>query len=112
MEEKSIFDRPNQPFTGQQTLPNATAVLVLGILSIVLCFFGLVLSIIALVLAGKDSRLYRDSPELYTMGSYTNLKAGRICAIIGLIINVLLVLFYAAIIIFALSAGGAGWRNF
>lgn len=68
----------------QQSLPNSTAVLVLGILSIFGCCFygipGLVLSIIALVLAKSDAELYRQNPERFTQSSYNNLKAGRICA--------------------------------
>ena len=110
MEERSIFDQSGRPYNAQQPLPNATAVLVLGILSIVLCFIGVVLAIIALVLAGKDNRLYAASPEVYTPGSYNNLKTGRICSIIGLILNGLLCLFYAAVIIFALSVGVGGFH--
>ncbi|RYD59576.1 MAG: DUF4190 domain-containing protein [Sphingobacteriales bacterium] len=70
----------------QQPLPNATAVLVLGILSIPTCCcygMGLILGIIALVLAGKDRKRYREAPGMYTSGSLSNLNAGRICAIIG-----------------------------
>ncbi len=111
MEERSIFDQPRQQYNMQQPLPNATAVLVLGILSLVMCFVGVILAIISLVLANKDIKLYNASPEVYTPGSYSNLKSGRICAIIGLVLNVLLVLFYAAVVIFALSAGlGSTWR--
>lgn len=109
MEEKSIFDQPRQ-FNMQQPLQNATAVLVLGILSIVMCFIGLILSIIALVLANKDLRLYNASPEVYTVGSYNNLKAGRICAIIGLILNILVIVLYAIIIVFAIGANLGNWR--
>ena len=71
----------------KQPLPNATTVLVLGILSIVTCWCvgipGLVLGIIALVLSGKSKKLYMENPENYTEGSNKNLMAGRICAIIG-----------------------------
>ena len=109
IEEKSIFSQPNQPFNLQQPLPNATAVLVLGILSIVMCFVGVILGIIAVVLANKDLKLYNASPEVYSPGSYNNLKAGRICAIIGLILNALLVAFYAVILIFALSGAMGAW---
>jgi hypothetical protein len=76
----------------QRPLPNATAVLVLGIISIVGCFCdgvpGLICGIIALVLAGKDLKLYNADPTLYTPGSVSNLKSGRICAIIGVSISV------------------------
>jgi hypothetical protein len=91
-------DNLNQPPSGsifgserQQPLPNATTVLVLGIVSIVGCFcygiVGLVCGIIALALASKDMKLYQLAPELYTAASFSNLKAGRICAIIGTIIS-------------------------
>ncbi len=82
-----------------QNLPNATAVLVLGIISIVsCCVYGvpsLILGIIALVLAGKDSKLYMQDPGAYTISSYKNLKAGKTCAIIGLVMFGLLVLVVA-----------------
>ena len=111
MEERSIFDQPQQPYHVQQPLPNATAALVLGILSIVICFVGVVLGIIALVFANKDIKLYNASPESYTAVSYNNLKAGKTCAIIGLILNGLLILVYAGIFIFAITmAGSGGWR--
>ncbi|MFN4246384.1 MAG: CCC motif membrane protein [Flavipsychrobacter sp.] len=76
----------------QIALPNATAVLVLGIVSILLCCCyggGLVTSIIALLLAGKDTNRYIANPAMYTPGSYSNLKAGKICAIIAIIFSLM-----------------------
>jgi uncharacterized membrane-anchored protein len=87
----SVFN--DQP---QRNLPNATAVLVLGIISIILCCCyggGVITSIIALVLAGKDMKLYAATPMAYTASSYQNLKTGRICAIISLILNILFIVF-------------------
>lgn len=73
----------------KRNLPNATAVLVLGICSIVTfcCYgiFGLIFGIIALVLAGKDMKLYRAEPELYA--NYQNLNAGKIMAIVGVVLS-------------------------
>jgi hypothetical protein len=100
MEEKSIFDQPNQSFHNQQPLPNATAVLVLGILSIVICGIGL-------VLAKKDTQLYNAGMEIYAPSSYSNLKSGKICAVIGIILSGLFILFYGAILIFAVSTAGS-----
>lgn len=75
----------------QQTLPNATAVLVLGILSIVTCWCigipGLVMGIIAIVLSGRSKRLYFENSANYTESSYKNLNAGRVCAIIGTVFS-------------------------
>ena len=86
----------------QQSLPNATAVLVLGILSIVTCccygVIGLILSIVALVLSKKDRALYAANMSFYTESSFKNLNAGRVCAIIGLILNILLILFMGVMI--------------
>ena len=106
MEEKSIFDQPNRQYN-QQPLQNATAVLVLGILSLVICGIGVVLGIIGLVLANKDIKLYNANPEVYTIGSYNNIKAGRICAIIGLILQSLIVIFYIVWIAFIISLAGS-----
>jgi hypothetical protein len=86
----------NQPLNIQQDLPNSTAVLVLGIISIVSCwcwgFPGLICGIIALVLSSRSEKLYKDSPYLYRTGSVSNLKAGKICAIIGVCLSGILVL--------------------
>ena len=80
-----------------QPLPYSTAVLVLGIVSIVAVFctygiLGIALGIIGLVLAGNPMRLYDEHPEKYTEASYKNLKAGRICSIIGLSLGGLFIL--------------------
>lgn len=72
-------------------LPNATAVLVLGIVSILTCccygIVGLVFGIVALVLAQKDMKLYTANPELYK--NFSNLNVGRILAIIGVVMSAL-----------------------
>ena len=95
--------------TQKQNLPNATAVLVLGIISIIGCccygLIGTICGIIALVLASKDSRRYAATPQLFTTSSYNNLKAGRICAIIGTIISILYLI--AIIIIIAVMGFAA-----
>jgi hypothetical protein len=71
-------------------LPNASSVLVLGIVSIVLCWchgiIGLIIAIVALVLANRDLALYNQNPAKYTESSYNNLKTGRTVAIIGLVL--------------------------
>lgn len=96
----------------QQNLPNATAVLVLGIISIVGCFcygiVGIVCGIIALVLAKKDNRLYLVNPSMYKASSYSNLKAGKVCAIIGLIVSAIYLLL---VIIVVAMVGMAGLMN-
>jgi uncharacterized membrane protein len=74
-------------------LPNATAVLVLGIFSILTCCcygIGVVFGIIALFLAASDLKLYNASPERYS--NYNNLNVGRILAIIGVVLSVLMII--------------------
>ena len=78
----------------KQKLPNATAVIILGILSMVgcCCFYGavgLILGGIALFLANKDKKLYLENPELYS--NYSNIKTGKILAYIGIILSIIFV---------------------
>lgn len=85
---------------GDKTLPNATAVLVLGILSLVTCIFygiiGIILGVIALILHRKDKALYLSNPVVYEQ-SFKNSKAGNICAIIGVILSSLWILFFVVV---------------
>ena len=102
-------NQPNQIFNSpQQELPNATAVLVLGIVSIAGCFCygipGIICSIIALILAGKAKTIYQQNPDLYTPSSYKNMNAGRICAIIGISLSAL---YLIAIVIWLIAFGAS-----
>lgn len=98
-------------FQGSKNLPNATAVLVLGILSIVSCWLygiiGVILGIIAIVLHKKDKAVYETNPAMYEQ-SFKNSKAGNICGIIGLILSGLMLLYFVVIIgIFATAFSAA-----
>ncbi len=86
-------------------LPNATAVLVLGICSIVFsCFFvGMVLGIIGLTMASKGRKMNSENPELYE--GYGALNAGWIMSLIGTILGALYVIYW---IIIVAILGGAG----
>jgi hypothetical protein len=92
----------------QQILPNSTAILVLGIVSIVTCWcygiVGLVLSIVALALAGKAKALYQANPEMYTISSYNNMKAGKVMAIIAVCLSAL---YLIALFIYLVILGAA-----
>lgn len=103
-----IFNNP------KQELPNATAVLVLGIISIVGCFcygiVGTICGIIALVMAGKAKALYQSNPDLYTPSSFKNMNAGRICAIVGLSLSALYIIAIIIwLIVFGASLATAPW---
>lgn len=75
----------------KQQLPNSTLVLVMGILSIVGCCFysipGFIFGIVALVVGKKATNEYKEAPDNYT--GYENVKAGRIMAIIGIVLSLL-----------------------
>jgi len=86
----------------QQALPNASAVLVLGILSIILCCCyggGGILGIISLVLASRDEKLYQADPQKYLPGSIKNLRAGKVCSIVGLCLCAIYLLLIIIIIL-------------
>jgi uncharacterized membrane-anchored protein len=116
MNDQQNLITPNNNYNQQTNLSNASASLVLGIISIVtsLCYvsalIGVVCGIIGLVLANKDRSLYQSTPELYSSASYSQSNAGRTCSIIGLIIGGLWLLFWLIIIIFVGSMSLGSWR--
>lgn len=93
-------------FGGQQPVPNSVGVLVLGILSIVFCWcygiLAVIMGIISIVLAGQGEKAYMANPQAYTQSSYKNLKAGKICAIVGLSLGAVYILI---LIVYFIIAG-------
>lgn len=99
MEEKSyepVVNQAEEQTTNrvvfQESLPNSGLVLTLGILSIPSCCcfpIGLPLGIIAWVIGNKGVAKYKKEPELYTRSSFSNLNAGRVTAIVGVVLAVL-----------------------
>lgn len=100
--------QPQQQIITQMAVPNSAAVLVLGILSIVICWcyglVGIILGVIALVMSGKSEKLIRENSQRYTEGSIKNLRAGKICAIIGTSLSSVYFLF---VIIYLIIIGAA-----
>ncbi|MCW8980438.1 MULTISPECIES: CCC motif membrane protein [Altibacter] len=88
----------------KQKLPNATLILVFGIVSIVTCccygVLGLIFGIIAIVMAKKATAVYMANPEQYT--GYQNVKTGKILAIIGIVLNAI----YLGYVIFLFATLG------
>jgi hypothetical protein len=101
MENENLTNAPKRP------LPNGTASLVLGIISIVLCWcygiIGFITGVIGLILAIKDSKTYKDSPNSFTTSSINNYKAGLICSIIGTALSLLF------LVIFIVILNSVGW---
>lgn len=106
----------NKPKVFKEELPNSTTVLVLGILSLILCwcygFFGFILGIIAIALSAGPRRMYAENPDQYDPSSVKNLNAGRICGIIGVCIAsffiILVILFFIGVISAVSLAGLEG----
>jgi cbb3-type cytochrome oxidase subunit 3 len=94
----------------KRKLPNAIAVLVLGILSILTCWcygiVGLILGVVALVLAAQDMKKYNENPELYS--DVSNVNIGRILAIIGISLSTI----FLALVIYLFSLGADGMKDF
>lgn len=95
----------------KKDLPNATAVLVLGILSLVFCwcygFVGLILGILAVAIVSAPRKAYLEHPEEYTEISYKNLSAGRVCGIIGICVALAVVAF-VILVVLGVTALGVG----
>lgn len=91
----------------QEMLPKSVAVLVLGILSINFAFAygipGIIIAIIALNLAGKSKSYLLQNPGFYTQGSVKMYHAGRTCAIIGLCVSILMIVFFVIFFSFMIS---------
>jgi len=87
-------------------LPNATLIIVLGILGYLCCCFaglGIIPSGIAFSLATKSEKLYKENPEEYD--NYNVIKTGKIVALIALILSALMIVRF----IYVIST--VGWDN-
>jgi hypothetical protein len=81
----------------QEPLPGASTALTMGILSLVgtlVCCgpFGAIFGIIGLNNARKAERLYREAPDRYY--GYENLKSARVLSYIGIVLALLLLVFF------------------
>lgn len=98
----------NKNIVCRDDLPNATLILILGILSIFLSLnneiFGFFLTIVVLILSSRSLRLFRKKMDQYELSSYKRIVVGRICAIIGLLISIFA--FIIAILVFLGLFGG------
>jgi hypothetical protein len=72
----------------------------------------LVLSIIALVLASKDTMLYNANPTQYALASFNNLKAGKECSIIGLCFSSICMAYFVFLIILGMISGDSKIDSF
>ena len=91
---------------GTENVPYSISVLVLGICSIVTCgcygLPGLVCGIVALVQSKIGLTAYEENPSLYKEDSLKNLKAGKTCATIGVILSSI---FFMVILVYFITWG-------
>ena len=96
---------------GTENVPYSTSVLVLGICSIVTCgcygLPGLVCGIVALVQSKIGLTAYEENPSLYKEDSLKNLKAGKTCATIGVILSSI---FFMVILVYFITWGTLFFR--
>jgi len=79
----------------QKMIPYSVTAMVFGIVSIaVMCYFGWVAAIVALVLHSKAMKIYHENPPDYKESSLKMLRAAKITGIIGLIVSILAMIFY------------------
>jgi hypothetical protein len=95
-----------------RSIPNANAILVLGIISIVGCALygipGLVCGIIALSMFKKVKDTYLTDKQAYEV-SFKNANAGYVCAIIGTILSGI---YFLILVIAIIGAATGNFRSF
>ena len=106
-----LQEKSPSPNIQKVAVPNSQGVLILGIFSLVttVCcggigFVGLILGIVAVAMSAKAIQSYEQNPNAYLEGSFKNINAGRICGIIGICLNGLIIL---AGIIYLLIVGAS-----
>ncbi len=105
MSDLDVLDNASGSDNYPAGLPNASACLALGIISIATCWLyaipGVVCGIIALVLHQKDKKLYLSNRPKYEQ-SFKSSKAGFICGIIGLSLSAFMLIYF--IVVFSVLA--------
>lgn len=106
MENYQNYQQPEQHNNFMvQKLPNTTASIILGVVSIVCCctiVLGVVFSVIGFVLANKDLKLYSENPGQYI--GVENANTAKILNIIGFVLSVFSLIYS----IYSIMAVG-GW---
>lgn len=89
---------PNAPVSNSN---KATVALVCGILAIVFSFIpiaGIILGIVAIVFAGKATRMFGHSGKA---------TGGKVCGILGIVFSVLMIVFTVAVMMFGYSVASS-----
>ena len=108
-EQQTDFSLPPQKEYKRHVLrpkmiPYSVTAMVFGIVSImVLCYFGWVAAIVALVLYNKGMKIYNENPPDYKPGSLGMMRAAKITGIIGLILSIVVTLLYILYVVFIIG---------
>ena len=101
------MEQPSQPASSHGPLlsaPGAVAALVCGILSIVVCWIplvGLILGIVALVMASKAKAAAVREPDRFVPGGVR--VGGFVCGIIGTVFSGFYLIWWIFIVLFVVS---------
>lgn len=119
--EQTEFKQPEQEFIQtefkrtalkQKMIPHSITAMVFGIVSIaVMCYFGWVAAIVALVLYNKGMKIYNENPPDYKPSSLGMLRTAKICGIIGLIVSIVVTLFYILYIVLIIGLANYSGSN-
>lgn len=106
--ETNDFQNPSPKKEMNLPAPYSNAILTLGILSIITCcccngIIGIILSIIAIILATKSKREFKRNSDIYNEKTLGKVNAGRTCAIIGLTVGILMFVIAIILVYFALD---------
>lgn len=109
---------PRAP-VAQVPVPNSQGILISGIFSLVTTFccggigvVGLALGIIAVAMSSRAQDLYRQNPRAYTESSIKNVNGGRVCGIIGIVVNGVMIIFMIIYLVFVGAGLTALFNNF
>ncbi|WP_347939631.1 DUF4190 domain-containing protein [Peribacillus simplex] len=83
----------------KQSNSKAIVALIMGVLSLLIPFIGIILGILGLIFASKSKQ------EIKLTGESGNglVTAGKVCSIIGIILNVVVILIFLVFFYFAVS---------
>ncbi len=96
--------------------PHGKLILTLGILSIpaICCCngtIGIILAIIAIILSITSKREFNRNSDLYDASTFSRVKTGRTCAIIGLIAGIIMLVFAIILLNKFFGSGITGFTN-
>jgi len=117
-EQQTEFSLPQQKEFNRHVLrpkmiPYSVTAMVFGIVSIVvMCYFGWVAAIVALVLYNKGMKIYHENPPDYKPSSLGMMRAAKITGIIGLILSIIVTLFYILYVVFIIGVVNYSADNF